>query len=304
MKNTYTILLTLLAISCQADSDGPGPEALLALMAGGDSMNSTCPSLPFPDGVHLADTVTKAPGATGTGFGDAQRAVSGICGAGESSGSVHSVYPLQSDNGDKYMILEWSGRRVLPESSPGKSDFIVFENSFRYGNQYMMEPIIVEVTAAEPAANNDFSNVVWCGWQPDYTGEKANGDPDPDHPDRNLPENWERFAGLMPVLFNQDSNRLGDDPNRIMDPDQAGGNGFNLDDASFACYNSDAERDNCDTSGDCGNMETEIQDDGFVYMRLTTAHSRDPVAFPMPDGSFDMTADIDGVIAANTDSRE
>jgi len=47
-------------------------------------------------------------------------------------------------------------------------------------------------------------------------------------------------------------------------------------------------------------IKNQILSDGFIYLRLTTAFSRD---FPVTPGSFDQASDIDGVIAKYVTDR-
>lgn len=232
---------------------------------------STCPAAPWPfEGAYLADLVTEAPGQTGSGFGNALCAVNGIYGGGENRGST-DVYSLSSSSesskceaNEKCMVLEWAGRRVVNGDG---ADFVVFENPFERAAGRFMEAVIVEVSA---------NGETWCGWKPEYTAKETE-EMDPVY----NPESYTNLAGIEPVLFDQ-ATWTGEDKD-IFDRNKAGGDQFNLDDL-----------EGCETIKD---SDEENADRGFVYLRLTTANSRSEEEFPLPDDSFDRTADIDGVVA-------
>ncbi len=240
---------------------------------------STCPAAPWPfEGAYLADLVTEAPGQTGSGFGNALCAVNGIYGGGENRGST-DVYSLQSsaastkcEPGEKCIVLEWAGRRV--KNVAGQSDFVVFENPFNREPGRFIEAVIVEVSG---------DGISWCGWKPEYTGT--------DESDVYDPKKYSDLAGIEPVLFDQETWTASAED--IFDQSKAGGDHFDLDDANFG---------NTETNCDAG-TKSDIQTNGFVYVRLTTANSRSDVKYPLPRDSFDRTADIDGVVAREVVTR-
>jgi hypothetical protein len=153
----------------------------------------------------LADEIVDAPGATGDGFGDPQRAVNGVRGAGYLAGST-DVYSLDYAR-RPYVVLGWSGRVVT--NGPG-ADLVVFENPFRTmwdPDQYFMDPIVVEVSR---------DGTTWVPLPHAYVAS------DPSAYSRH-PADWEGFAGVLPVIVNDDTH-----PMSYFDP-LAGGDAFDLD---------------------------------------------------------------------------
>lgn len=280
----FLCLLPVFLSACPAG--GGGGSFLLppsALTSGG---GISCPGAwPFVsgEGAYLADSVTESPGATGTGFGDANRARNGVCGGAMPS---LDVYSLNSSNASircisnqKCIDLEWAGRRVLNGAGV---DFVVFENPFnRTGGGRFIEAVIVEVS---------YDGHSWCGWNPAYTGEKNSN-----HPSFSIDiydvQKYNDVAGLEPVLFNQST--WTETAADVFDRAKAGGDHFDLDTTSFGQSGT-----GCNATA-VNNMKTN----GFVYVRLTTANSRSPADFPLPADSFDQTSDIDGVVARNVTYR-
>ncbi len=284
LKILYRTLLlgsVLLLFLCKENKTN---QEILLLTLSGDSLsvensNQTCPKNVWNfSNVFLANKITEAPGATGIGFKDPSKAINGICGAGKLSGSL-DVYSLQSSpssthciSNEKCIVLEWDNKKV--KNADG-IDFVVFENPFCLGGEAnceysrFMEPIIVEVSI-------DRTN--WCGWNPEYLGGTNESD-------KKNPNNWLRFAGVEPVLFHQENWIYSE--NDIFDKTKAGGDGFDLSDPNFG--------NDCNSS-----IKTQIQNDGFIFLRLTSAISR---GFSYPNDSFDQTADIDGVVAKSVENR-
>lgn len=278
-------IFLLYCLHCNENPKKGGMENLFYLLM--DKETSTTPKIICPNQwkfstVYLANKVKEAPGGTGDGFKDPNKAINGICGAGKTAGSL-DVYSLQSSSSSVYckpnekcIVLEWKNKKVLNTS---EIDFVVFENPFCKGNESncdtsrFMEPVVVEVSR---------DGTKWCGWNPQYTGS--------DNSSTNLqnPNHWQRFAGIEPVLFNQEKWQLSE--NEIFDKTKAGGDGFDLSDSNFG-----NSGDGCDST-----EKSEIQTNGFLYLRLTSAVSR---GFPYPSDSFDQTADIDGVVAKNITDR-
>lgn len=252
---------------------------------GSSSIGCSVSAWPFAPNAYLADIVTEAPGQNHYQFGNPLCATNGIYGGGSGSGST-DVYSLKSSSmsikcapNEKCVVLEWKDSKVKNEAGV---DFVVFENPFnRTVTARFIEAVIVEVSE---------DGIHWCGWNPTYSGEKNNTLPN-FITDIYNPAKYERLAGIEPVLLNQSNWQYsGDD---IFDQLKAGGDHFDLDDAEFGSSG----------SGCSGAIKSMIQTNGFVYLRLTTANSRDGASFPLPPDSFDQTADIDGVVSKNITPR-
>ncbi len=151
-----------------------------------------------------ADVVAMAPGATGEGFGDSNRAVNGVRGGGRNEGSF-DVYSLDSTE-RTHLVLAWHG--ALLRDGPG-IDFVVFENAFEIADsgQNFMDPIVVSVSHDGVT----FVDMPHAYLAPDLSRYSS----DPAH--------WQGFAGRTPVLLHEEENPV--DP---FDPDAAGGDGFDL----------------------------------------------------------------------------
>lgn len=277
----------------ESESGGGANEtaALAALVLGGglgsagssgssSSSTAACSSGSAPaDPAYLADTVTSAPGATGSGFGDSSKATNGICGQGTSVGST-DVFSLDATGSGASITLEWAGKKVTNGTG---IDFVVFENAFYYGGNsstVFMEAIIVEVSQ---------DNSSWCGFAPNYT----NGD---ETTYSTNPSVWSNFAGKTAVYYNRETNPLS--ASAIFDASQAGGDGFDLDNLSD---------DNSFGIGCSTTLRNDIRDtNGFVYLRLTAASNRtnaDTAAnFLQDPGAFN-GPDIDGVVGRHLTAR-
>ncbi len=280
---------TLFAWGC---NKGNSPENDIAALSSILLTNSTigsaiCPTGSTPEGTYLADTVTEAPGSDPSlSYRDPQYAINGICGKGESQGST-DVYRTGSSVSDGFITLEWSNKRVTDGTG---IDFIVYENPFQNGppGYLFLEPIIVEVS---------IDNNNWCGFDPDYANTDETvytGDPN----------TWMNFAGRTAVLYNQADNPLSKselflDANGDGRMDTGGGDGFDLTDLS----DTDPFSTGCNTT-----IRNLIQTNGFVYLRLVNAFTREnpdtsPNTYPASDDSFDKAPDIDGVIARYVETR-
>lgn len=279
-----TLLLgsIVLFLFCKESKKDKSNDFLLVLINNAINSNkisdTTCPKEWKFNNIYLADKIIEAPGATGEGFKDANKAINGICGAGKLAGSL-DVYSLQSSPfstncipDEKCIVLEWNNKKV--KNTPG-IDFVVFENPFCLGSESncnisrFMEAVIVEVS---------IDGINWCGWNPQYLGGASESD-------KKNPNHWQRFAGIEPVIFNQENWAFSE--NDIFDTTKAGGDGFDLDDVNFGSSCSPLQK-------------SQIQSDGFIYLRLTSALSR---GFSFPSDSFDQTPDIDGVIAKIVENR-
>jgi|GEM_PF-3424961 len=210
-------LATLLVVGCGGDPeptrpdaasvDGPGPDATSvdALDLDGPSPDAAIDAIADAPAVRLADTVVAAPGATGSGFGDATRAVNGVRGAGTGGGGF-DVFSLGYDVGhNDFITLAWSNGRLRNGAGP---DLAVFENPFLTGEGTFMDLIIVEVS---------IDGIEFRALAHHY----AAADPTVYRNDASL---WQGFAGRTPVRLNADTNPV--DP---FDNAAAGGDLFDLD---------------------------------------------------------------------------
>ncbi len=191
---------------------GLGLALFLAGCADGDADSAQLPVQTFAPPPELADRVLSAPGATGEGFGDSQRAVNGVYGGGPTQGST-DVFRLAIDGEAASLTLEWSAGSLVDE--PGV-DLVVYENPFDHPAGRFMDPVVVEVSADGQA---------WIAFPHDYlAADEAVWSSEP--------SDWVGFAGVTPVNLNEDSNQS--DP---LDPAVSGGDGFDLADVglSAAC---------------------------------------------------------------------
>ena len=248
-------LLSLLAVACgdavpgaASDEDDPIPEVEQLTEIPGSA----------------ADTATW-PGDTPPANLDG--ALNGVHGAGANGGS-QDVLSLGFKVGtDDIVVLSWSQGTV--HNGPG-TDFVIFENAFIVGNgpNVVMDHVIVELS---------LDGQQWVTFPHDYTAEdetvySAN------------PEHWQGFAGINPVLLNEESMRV--DP---FDAALAGGDHFDLD----------------DLDGD-DPLAAHIQSNGFARMRLVTAPTRtnpDTNELFVRDAASN-GADIDGVYVRYLESPE
>jgi hypothetical protein len=176
-----------------------GPDAAAGAEATDGSDLTSVPS------VRLADTVVDAPGATGTGFGDPTRAINGVRGAGNSSGSLDVFSLGYTASQNDHITLAWSSGRL--QNGPGP-DLAVFENPFLFSGGTFMDIILVEVS---------IDGVEFRALAHDYTAA------DPTAYVAN-PALWPGFAGRTPVRLNADTNPV--DP---FDATAAGGDELDLD---------------------------------------------------------------------------
>ncbi|TGK07279.1 LIC_13355 family lipoprotein [Leptospira semungkisensis] len=273
------VSLTLVLQNCGGSSGGGDAEAAAFALIGnisGSSYISPCDTL-TPEtgrGVFVADELVSAPGSTGIGYKNANCAKDGIRGQGEFNGSL-DVYTMGASGSGASIILGWSGGKVQPSTG---IDFIVYENPFFIGvqnnsnpfNAVFMEPLIIEV-------GNDQTN--WCGWNPAYT----NADP---NTFVNNPTYWNRFAGITPVAYNQDTNPM--TVAEVFDTDivngGGGGDGFDLADSNFGSSGT-----GCDST-----LKNDIQANGFTYIKISAAKT---ILSTLPIDSAHSNPDIDGVVA-------
>jgi hypothetical protein len=210
------------------------------------------------DAERLADVIVDAPGASpGAMFADPSLAIDGVRGGGALMGST-DVYSLSYADRPS-LVVRWSGRRVT--NQPG-ADLVVFENAFRIsqdGDAYFMDPVVVSVS---------LDGTRWVELPHRYLAS------DPSTYSRRI-EDWEGFAGVTPVLVNDDTG-----PMSYFDP-RAGGDAFDLDELA--------------ADGDAG----EIRVNGFRFVRMTSASLViDPTTgVRYPHDPFGNGPDIDGIAA-------
>lgn len=217
---------------------------------------------------HYADEIVEAPGATGVSYGDPDRAVNGVRGAGTHAGSL-DVYSLD-DRERTHLVLAFSDRTIV--NGPG-ADLVVFENGFleTARDASFMDPVIVEVSP---------DGVRWLAFPHDYVAEDETVyEPHP--------EAWEGFAGVTPVVVNVDRNPI--DPFSPM----AGGDAFDLDELV-------GETD------DARALATEMQTSGARFVRLTSAATatNPDTGMPYPRDAVSDGADLDGVAARTLAPRD
>jgi len=254
MKKPILLVWFSALVACQGGDPNTCPDQCLDKAANPQTCLAACGSRD----VAPADEVVDSPGDTGEGFGDASHAVNGVRGCGETCGS-YDVFSLGLEaDVDNYLILRWSGRRVL--NGPGV-DFVVFENGFFWGAgpERFMDHVVVSVSR---------DAVTWVSFPHDYTAE-----------DETIfswdPNRWPGFAGVQPVLLHEEDNPV--DP---FDPERAGGDGFDL-----------------DSLPDDGGEGSAIRREGFVYLKLESAASlsNPDTGAPYVKDPISNGPDIDGV---------
>ncbi|MCX7999354.1 MAG: LIC_13355 family lipoprotein [Leptospiraceae bacterium] len=221
----------------------------------------------------FADLVKDAPGSNGEGFKNSTLAINGVRGGGKNAGST-DVYSLGTTPSTGYLVLEWSNRKVINGEGV---DFVVYENPFLYANNpnsVFMEQVIVEVS---------IDGISYCGFNPQYVYSNPNVY-------SMNPQDWVNFAGKNPVLFHEETNRLPEE--QLFNLELAGGDGFDL---------SNLSADNSFGIGCSPTLRDEILNNGFLYIRLVNAFTRNNPNTASPflkdAGSFDGAPDIDGVAA-------
>jgi hypothetical protein len=249
---------------CQTAFDAETREAAEAVPAADptDPVNSGCGGFGWTilNTVALpADNVVDAPGDTSEGFADATEATATIRGSGTNSGSsdVFSLgYKVDEDN---YITMGWTGAIVT--NGPG-TDFVVFENAFEYDDGlHFMDHMVVLLSR---------DGLTWVPWPFDYIADdETTYSADP--------AMWKGFAGINPVLYNEDTNKV--DP---FDAVLAGGDHFDLDNLP-------------DTDPDA----LAIKEFGFSYIRIVAAPTviNSDTGEPFVQDQISNGGDIDGVVA-------
>lgn len=260
---------------CKKSASGSAEENLAALLPllNAASNASVCPKTTLPTDIYLATTVVSANSSI-SGFNDPKKAINGVCGAGETAGSL-DVYALDITGAGATIVLSWGGKTVKNVSD---LDFIVYDNSFRISddsNTYAMDPSVVQVSI-------DGTN--FCGFNPSYSGANVN-----------LMDSWTRFGGLRPVYYNMTTKPYSNEDLFINTGGSfllGGGDGFDLDNLDPA----DPNDIGCDAT-----LANNIKANGFKFLKITSASNVDNPGnpgnkFPWPPGSYN-GSDIDGVVA-------
>ncbi|MDF3820439.1 LIC_13355 family lipoprotein [Leptospira sp. 96542] len=278
MRKDLILIFILSSLFLQCTEDKPNNEAILALLAipalNSSSSVGPCPPNELPLDIPIANTVVQAP-STVSGFSDPKKAINGICGGGELSGSL-DVYALNLTGAGATLILSWGGKTV--KNGTG-IDFVVYENPFRVsetGDRYAFDPMVVQVS---------LNGTNYCGF--DLSGF------DPTPANNNLIFSWPRFGGLRPVIYNMATKHFSLDElfstagNGFL---VGGGDGFDLDDLIIGGPGA-----NCDATA-----RDEVRLNGFKFIKMisATAVTNPNTANPYPyPHSYNNGPDIDGVVA-------
>jgi hypothetical protein len=243
---------------------------LIAQSHSNASADATCPPTSLPSDIPIATTIISA-SATVSGFSDSNKAINGVCGAGETSGSL-DVYSLNLTGTGATLKLSWAGKTVKNVSG---TDFVIYENVFKISetsDRYLMDPMVVEVSTDDS---------IYCGFTLTYDSTAST---------LNKITSWGGFAGLRPVIYNMASKTFTLEELFTSTGDgflKGGGDGFDL--------------DNLITSASCtSTIRDGIKTNGFKYIKLTSATAvtnpatSSPYTYPH---SFDNASDIDGVVA-------
>ncbi len=240
------------AASIEDAANAPDPDAG-APDAGGCG---GFPWTPLYRTTPVMDEWVEAPGATLDGTGNPANATNGVRGGGATTGGT-DVYSIGAST-DRWLILRLAGHSVL--NGPGP-DLVVFENAFSYGDYgVFMDPTVVQVSR---------DGLTWVTFPFDYTAaDETVYSADPD--------DWSGFAGLTPVLLNQDTTPDADP----FDLATAGGDRFDLDDLP-------------ENDPDA----VAIRNYGFTFVRLiaATAVLNPDTAAPFVHDPIANGPDIDGI---------
>ncbi|XDD53681.1 LIC_13355 family lipoprotein [Leptospira sp. WS4.C2] len=273
----FVLVLLSFLLACTPEPKNNQVE-LLALLGSnqiGNNSRINCPSGLLPANIPFANTIVSA-NSTVSGFNDSSKAINGICGGGELSGSL-DVYALNLTGAGATLILSWAGKTV---KNVAGVDFIVYENSFRVtesNDRYAFDPMVVQVS---------FDGTNYCGF--DLSGFN------PSVADSNKISSWPGFGGLRPVLYNISSNDLSLDQLFASTGSGfllGGGDGFNIDDLI--------------TSASCDNTAlTNIKSTGFKFIKMISASAvtnpNTGSGYVYPH-SYTNGSDIDGVVAKSVE---
>jgi len=149
--------------------------------------------------------IIDAPGDTGQGTGDAAKAVNGVRGGGRDAGGS-DVFSVGFDlDANGYLVIGIKDRSI--KDGPG-SDFAIFENVFSLGDGGMfMDPAVVLLSR---------DGLTWVPYPFDYTADDENAY-------SKRPSDWDGFAGVTPVMLNEETNDV-----NPFDQAAAGGDHFDL----------------------------------------------------------------------------
>ncbi|MCW7474899.1 LIC_13355 family lipoprotein [Leptospira levettii] len=271
----FIFILSFPFLQCKGEENNN--DVLLSLLAIPRVNNSSaipCPPTSLPTEIPIANTVVSA-NSTISGFNNPTKAINGICGGGEFSGSL-DVYALNLTGAGASFILSWAGKTVKNVSG---IDFIVYENPFKVSessDRYAFDPMVVQVS---------FNGTEYCGF--DLSGYN------PSVSDSNKISSWPGFAGLRPVIYNMATKPFS--LSELFTPTGngfllGGGDGFNLDDLIVGGPGA-----NCDSTA-----RSNIQTNGFKYIKMISAsavtnpNTGNGYTYPH---SYDNGSDIDGVVA-------
>ncbi|PJZ43994.1 LIC_13355 family lipoprotein [Leptospira brenneri] len=281
--HTKTILsLFLITFTfLQCSEKGKNNDAILSLLAlplANSSSVGPCPPTSLPTNIPIANTVVSA-SSNVSGFSDSSKAINGICGGGEFSGSL-DVYALNLTGAGATIILSWAGKTVKNVTG---IDFVIYENPFRVSetnDRYAFDPMVVHVS---------FDGTNYCGF--DLSGFN------PSVADSNKISSWPGFAGLRPVLYNMATKPLTLDELFTSTGSGflvGGGDGFNLEDLIVGGPGA-----NCDAAA-----RTNIQTNGFKFIKMTSASAvtnpNTSAGYVYPH-SYNNGSDIDGVVAKSVE---
>ncbi|TGL35821.1 LIC_13355 family lipoprotein [Leptospira perdikensis] len=271
----FLFLITLTFLQCsEKEKTNDLILPLLALPLANSSSVGPCPPTTLPTTIPIANTVVSANSSV-SGFNNSSKAINGICGGGEFSGSL-DVYALNLTGAGATIILSWAGKTVKNVTG---IDFIVYENPFRVSetsDRYAFDPMVVQVS---------YDGTNYCGF--DLSGFNSSV------ADSNKISSWPGFGGLRPVLYNMATK-----PFTLTELFTStgsgfllgGGDGFNLDDLIVGGPGA-----NCDTTA-----RSNIQTNGFKFIKMISASAvtnpNTGSGYVYPH-SYDNGSDIDGVVA-------
>ncbi|MBM9545507.1 LIC_13355 family lipoprotein [Leptospira sp. 201903074] len=273
------LLFTLFLLQCtEKNKNNDLLLPLLALPLTNSTAVGPCPPTTLPTTIPIANTVVTA-NSTVNGFNDSSKAINGICGGGEFSGSL-DVYALNLTGAGATIVLSWGGKTVKNVTG---IDFIVYENPFRVSetsDRYAFDPMVVQVS---------FDGTNYCGF--DLSGFN------PSAGDSNLISSWPGFGGLRPVLYHMATKPFNLDELFTSSGNGflvGGGDGFNLDDLIVGGPGA-----NCDAAA-----RTNVQTNGFKFIKMISASAvtnpNTGSGYVYPH-SYNNGADIDGVVAKSVE---
>lgn len=205
----------------------------------------------------FADTLIRATGASGTGYGNPQNALNGAKGGGKNAGSL-DVFSLNFTS-DGTLIAAFSQGAVC--NGPG-ADITVFENGFynMVSGALFFEPVVVSLSS---------DCITFEAFPHEYRGTTSPIDVVSE-------KNWVGFAGMTPAYYNESTFNFTDHGVDPLDPMTAGGDAFDIDNLP------DTEEG------------LKIKALGARCVQITAAPK---LGFPNSPNAFGGFADIDGIYA-------